>query len=248
MLDVGESLVDPLVWQHAQEGLNLIDDRYRFQYTCRYQPVSQIFALLHLTEVLIRSFPEIDKEFGKDGVASIKLATDILRESHSSFPVAGVFMTMLQETTRKFLVPLPNELEDLFRRRRRKSRFLLDDAINACANPTYLQPVETVQRRFSPDLPSKWMIHASFGLPKIPHLPPMSRQPSQLSEEERGARDLLRILNLRNAKWHVPSSKLHDKYVGTKKATVFLFFCFCAEILKTQQCSQIVTRNTRRSC
>ncbi|QSZ31836.1 hypothetical protein DSL72_001405 [Monilinia vaccinii-corymbosi] len=200
MLDLGESLIDPLVWQHAQDGLNLIDDRYRFQYTCRYQPVSQIFALLHLTEVLVSSFPDVDKEFGKDGVASIKLATDILSKSQSSFPVARVCMAMLQETTRKSLVPLPNELDDLFRRRHRRSRFLLDDAINACANPTYLQPVEAIKKRFSPDLPSKWMVHASFGLPRIPYGAQMSRQPVQLSEEERGARDLLRILNLRNTK------------------------------------------------
>lgn len=188
-----ESLVDPLIWQHAQEGLNLIDDRYRFQYTCRYQPVSQIFALVHLTEVLVRFFPEIDKEFGRDGATSIKLAADILRESQSSFPIAEVFMAMLHETTRRSLIPLPDELKDIFRRPRRKSRFLLDDAINACTNPTYLQPVEAIQKRLSPDFANIWMTHAALGNPRIPCGTSMSRQPSL---EERGARDLLRILNL----------------------------------------------------
>ncbi|ESZ91807.1 hypothetical protein SBOR_7802 [Sclerotinia borealis F-4128] len=207
LLGLGESLVDPLVWQHAQEGLNLIDDRYRFQYGCFNQPVFQIFAILHLTEVLIRCFPDINKEFGKDGVASVRLATDVLTESQSSFPVAGVFMTMLQETTRKYLVPLPDELEDLFRRRRRKSKYLLDDAINACASPTYVQPTEAIQSRFSPDLPSQWMIHAATGLPRIPHGTSMLLQPSQHSQssqssqpsqEETGAQNLMRILNLHN--------------------------------------------------
>ncbi|KAF7857927.1 hypothetical protein EAF04_009284 [Stromatinia cepivora] len=197
LLALGESLVDPLVWQHAQDGLDLIDDRYRFQYTCRYQPVSQMFAILHLTEVLIRAFPEIDKEFGKDGVASIKLATDILAESHSSFPVAGVFMTMLQETTRRFLSPFPNALEDVFRRRRRNSKYHLDDAMNACGGPTYVQPIEAIQRRFSPDMQSQWILHTASEHPKIPHRTSTLLQPSM---EETGAQNLMRILNLHNTK------------------------------------------------
>ncbi|KAJ8061913.1 hypothetical protein OCU04_009701 [Sclerotinia nivalis] len=195
LLAIRESPVDPLVWQHAQDGLNLVEDQYRFQYTCRYQPVSQMFAILHLSEVLIRAFPEIDKKFGKDGVASIKLATDILAESHSSFPVAGVFMTMLQENTRRFLSPFPNALEDVFRGRRRNSKYHLDDAMNACGGPTYVQPVEAIQKRFSPHMQSQWILHAASEHPKIPHETSTLRQPSL---EETGAQNLMRILNLHN--------------------------------------------------
>ncbi|CAD6453261.1 de89cb45-2a9a-49ba-a8cc-09cd27b07efc [Sclerotinia trifoliorum] len=197
LLAMGESPVGPLVWQHAQEGLNLVEDEYRFQYSCRYQPVSQLFAILHLSEVLIRAFPEIDKEFGRDGVASIRLATEILAESHSSFPVAGVFMTMLQETARRFLTRFPNALEDVFRFRRRNSKYHLDDAMNACGGPTYVQPIEVIQRRFSPDMQSQWILHAASEHLRLPHEASTSRQ---LSLEETGAQNLMRILNLHNTK------------------------------------------------
>lgn len=194
---MGESSVDPLVWQHAQDGLNLVEDQYRFQYTCRFQPVSQLFAILHLSEVLIRAFPEIDQEFGKDGIASIKLATEILAESHKSFPIAGVFMAMLQETARRFLSRFPNALEDAFRLRRRNSKYHLDDAINACGGPTYVQPLEAIQRRFSPDMQSQWILHAASGHLRLPHETSTLQQPSL---EETGAQNLMRILNLHNTK------------------------------------------------
>ncbi|APA13797.1 hypothetical protein sscle_11g085670 [Sclerotinia sclerotiorum 1980 UF-70] len=197
LLAMGESSVDPLVWQHAQDGLNLVEDQYRFQYTCRFQPVSQLFAILHLSEVLIRAFPEIDQEFGKDGIASIKLATEILAESHKSFPIAGVFMAMLQETARRFLSRFPNALEDAFRLRRRNSKYHLDDAINACGGPTYVQPLEAIQRRFSPDMQSQWILHAASGHLRLPHETSTLQQPSL---EETGAQNLMRILNLHNTK------------------------------------------------
>ncbi|KAI9651387.1 hypothetical protein NHQ30_001429 [Ciborinia camelliae] len=200
ILNLEVSLVGPLVWQHAQEGLSLIDDRYRFQYTCRYQPVSQIFAILYLTEVLVQSFPEADREFGRDGMTSIKLTTDILTESRSGFFVAGVLMTMFQETIRKTVVPLPNELNDLFHRRSRTPTFFLDDALNACSNSTYAQPVEAIVKRLSPNFRSDWMAHAAAGFPRIPYGISMLPQDSELSQEEMGAQNLMRILNLRSTK------------------------------------------------
>lgn len=201
LLDLGDSLVDSLVWQHVQDGLNLIDDRYRFQYSCRHQPVSQSFAILHLTEVLNQYFPQVDKEFGKDGAASINLATDILSVAHSGFPVTEVIMAMLQETARKLLRPLPNELEKLFRRQPKKSNFYLDDAINACGWPTYAQPVEAIRKRFSPDMKSEWKIHAASGYPKIPYGSSLSRQPSHMpSQEQTAAHNLMRIVNFQNPK------------------------------------------------
>lgn len=159
-----------------------------------------MFAMLYLTEVLIQSFPETDKDSGKDALAYIRLATDILTESNSSFPVASVFMGMLQENTRRFLIPLPNELEDLFRYSYRMSRFPLDDAINAFGSITYVQPVEAMRRRMRPDFKSRWMMHATAGYPNNFQRPPLVRQ---TSVEETGAQNLMRILNLHthNTNW-----------------------------------------------
>ncbi|KAF7914647.1 uncharacterized protein EAF01_001053 [Botrytis porri] len=195
LLNFKEPQLDALVRQHAKEGLRLLLERYRFHYTSRYQPVSQMFAMLYLIEVLIQSSPETDRDSGKDALAYIRLATDILTESNSSFPVAKVFMGILQENTRKSLIPLPNEIEDLFRHSHRMSKFPLDDAINAFGSTTYVQPVEAIRRRIHPDFRSRWMMHAAAGYPNNFHRPTILRQ---TSVEETGAQNLMRILNLHN--------------------------------------------------
>ncbi|KAF5868771.1 putative c6 transcription protein [Botrytis fragariae] len=195
LLGFKEPQLDALIRQHAKEGLKLLVERYHFHYTSRYQPVSQMFAMLYLMEVLIQSSPETDKDSGKNAIAYTRLATDILTESNSSFPVASVFMGMLQENTRRFLIPLPNELEDLFRHSHRMSKFPLDDAINAFGSTTYVQPVEAMRKRMSPDFGSRWMMHAAAGYPKDFRRPPLLRQPSA---EATGAQNLMRILNLHN--------------------------------------------------
>ncbi|KAF7945076.1 hypothetical protein EAE96_009856 [Botrytis aclada] len=195
LLGFKEPQLDALIRQHAKEGLKLIVERYHFHYTSRYQPVSQMFSMLYLTEVLIQSSPETDRDSGKDALAYIRLATDILTESNSSFPVASVFMEMLQENTRRFFIPLPNELEDLFHHSHRMSKFPLDDAINAVGSTTYVQPVEAMRKRMRPDFKSRWMMHAAAGYPKNFHRLPLLHQ---ASVEETGAQNLMRILNLHN--------------------------------------------------
>lgn len=151
--------------------------------------------MLYLTEVLIQSSPETDKDSRKDALALIKIVTDVLTKSNGSFPVASVLMGMLQENTRRFLNPLPNELEDLFRRNHPVSKFPLDDAINAVGSTTYVQPVEAIRKRVHPDFRSRWMMHAAAGYPTTFHRPSTSSQPSV---EETGAQNLMRILNLHN--------------------------------------------------
>ncbi|TGO21641.1 hypothetical protein BPAE_0208g00120 [Botrytis paeoniae] len=195
LLGFKEPQLDALVRQHAKEGLKLLVERYQFHYTSRYQPVSQVFAMLYLTELLIQSSPETDKDSRKDALAYIRLATDILTESNSSFPVSSIFMGMLQENTRRSLIPLPNELEDLFRHSHRMSKFPLDDVINAFGSTTYAQPVEAMRKRMHPDFRSRWMMHAAAGYPKDFHRPPLLRQ---TLVEETGAQNLMRILNLHN--------------------------------------------------
>ncbi|TGO43962.1 hypothetical protein BCON_0688g00010 [Botryotinia convoluta] len=195
LLGFKEPQLDALVRQHSKEELKLLIERYHLYYTSRYQPVSQIFAMLYLTEILIQSSPETDKDSRKDALAYIRLATDILTESSSSFPVASVFMGMLQENTRRFLIPLPNELEDLFLHSHRMSKFPLDDAINTFESTTYVQPVEVMRKRMSPDFRSRWMMHAAAGYPKNFHRPPLLRQ---TSVKETGAQNLMRILNPHN--------------------------------------------------
>jgi hypothetical protein len=190
-------LVEEVIWNHAQQGLRLLDEHYRTQYTCRYQPVLQMFAVLHLCDIVARFFPtKLDKS-SKDGSDALQLGMEVLMQSHLGFPVAGIFLELLRRTSNECSVLLPRNLTELLViSRPPKSIFRMDDFIDACTMPTYAQPVKDIHMRYLPSFSSEWTSSGtSFGF-KEPEFG--ARRLRVASEEERGAQNLMQIRNLLN--------------------------------------------------
>lgn len=50
-------LVEDTIRNHAQQGLFFFEEHYQLGYTSQYQPTLQMFATLHLIDVVARFFP-----------------------------------------------------------------------------------------------------------------------------------------------------------------------------------------------
>ncbi|TVY82922.1 Nitrogen assimilation transcription factor [Lachnellula suecica] len=188
-------LVEDAIWKHAQQGLYLLD-HYNIQYTCQYQPVLQMFSVLHLSEVIARFFPG-GQDKAKDGSEAISFAMEALGQSRGGFPVAGPLQEMLRRTANDCSIRLPRNLSDIMPPPRPpKQMYRLDDLIDACTRPTYTQPSEEIHGRYLPSFSAEWATEgASFGLTLV-------SGPSRLkvpSAEERGAQSLMQIHNLLNS-------------------------------------------------
>lgn len=167
LLDLGlfdTSCLSSIVWQHTQQGLAVVDS-YRAHYSCAYQPVLQVFAILNLTDVIVRFFPKINRELGKNDEEAVKLATEVLEQSLLSFPVAAIFTEKFREITKKTLFPWPSKLDNLIYHQRSKSRSLLDEVIDVCTRATYIQPISSIQKRFATGIQSNWsMLSSGLGV------------------------------------------------------------------------------------
>jgi len=192
------SLVDGAIWEHAQEGLRLLDKYYRPQYTSRYQPFLQMLASLQLIDIISRFFSEGTQEGSKNGAEAVQFGMELLMESRIGFPVAGPLQEMLRRSAVECAVLLPRNLEELmFSPTSAKRVYDLDDFLGACTNPTYIQPVLEAQARFSACFSSDWIIEgpaygfreSTFGIRRL-------RFPSA---EERGAQSLMQVRNLLNS-------------------------------------------------
>jgi hypothetical protein len=159
------SLVGQVVWRHTQYSLFLLDKHYHSLGFCQYLSVTQIYAVLHLTDVIARFFPNISGNFGRDSSAAVRLAFKVLAKFRSGFPIAETFIELIYETAKDIIIPLPNDLEELFRRSHSsRSKHLSDDAIDACTRKAYRQPVHNIHKRFSPTISSDWAaICTAFG-------------------------------------------------------------------------------------
>lgn len=183
------SLVEEIVWKTAQEGLFMLDEHYRTQYTCRYQPVLQMFAVLHLTDIICRFFPHSVDGPSKDGATAIQFGMEVLLQSYHGFPVAGPFQEMLRRTANECSVRLPNPP------RVPKEKYVIDDFIDACTRPSYVQPATEIHHRYLPSFSVDW---ASNGGQYGFHEPTPGRKLRGASAEERGAQSLMQIRNLLN--------------------------------------------------
>ncbi|KAK6593388.1 Nitrogen assimilation transcription factor nit-4-like protein 8 [Botrytis cinerea] len=81
-------------------------------------------------DVIVRFFPKINRELGKNDEEAVKLATEVLEQSLLSFPVAAIFTEKFREITKKILFPWPSKLDNLMYHQRSKSRSLLDEVID----------------------------------------------------------------------------------------------------------------------
>ncbi|KAG0649396.1 Nitrogen assimilation transcription factor nirA [Hyphodiscus hymeniophilus] len=191
------SLVEEITWKTAQEGLFLLDKHYRTQYTCRYQPVLQMFGVLQLSDVICRFFPNGDNGAGKDGASAVQFGLEVLIQSYVGFPVAGPFQEMLRRTANDCSISLPKYISDhLATPRPPKQRYGMDDLIDACSRLSYVQPTEEIHIMYLPSFSVDWASNASaYGF----HEPSAGRRLRVPSAEEKSAQTLMQISNLLNA-------------------------------------------------
>lgn len=188
-------LIEEVIWKHAQRGLFLLDEHYRIQYTCRYQPVLQMFGVLHLTDTIARFFTAGVDRPSKDGPEAIQLGLEVLLQSEMGFPIAGPLQEMLCRTANKCSIR-PKTLTELTLSPRKHQIFRINDLIDACTRPTYVQPVAEIHKRYHPSISVDWAIDgAAFGFLEAPSGTRSLRGPSA---EERGAQSLMQIRNLLN--------------------------------------------------
>ncbi|RFU26362.1 hypothetical protein B7463_g9968, partial [Scytalidium lignicola] len=190
-------LVEEAVWTHAQRGISLLEEQYRSRYTCRYQPVLQMFSILHLCDSIARFFPNRVDGTSRDGTEVIMSGIDALTQSRVGFPVAGPLQEMLGKTAVECSIPLPRSLDELMSYRHpTRQEYGLDDMLDACCRPTYVQPTIRIISRFNIQFSADWVSRASsYGFPVF-NPDAMS---FQNSEKEEGTQRLLLIRNLLNS-------------------------------------------------
>lgn len=189
--------MDETIWKTAQEGLFLLGQYNRTQYTCRYQPVLQMFGVLHLTDVVCRFFPHtIDGPITKDGAQALQFGMEVLIESFPGFPIAGPFQEMLRRTANECSVPLSKKVSDrLAPPRSPKQSYGMDDFIDACTRTSYTQPADEIHNRYLPSFSSDW---STCGRVYGFHEPPAGRQLRGQPAERKSPQTLMQISNLLN--------------------------------------------------
>lgn len=192
-------LVEGPIWEHAQEGLRLLDTFYRPWYTFRYQPVLQMLASLHLTDIIARFFPEGTQDGNsKNGPEAIQLCMELLMESRVGFPVAGPLQEMLRRSAIECAILLPRKLTELMLSPTSPQKvYGMDDFLDACTRPTYIQPVVEAHSKYSPSFSSDWLVEGpAYGFRESTT---GARRLKFPSAEERGAQSLMQIRNLLNS-------------------------------------------------
>jgi hypothetical protein len=190
------SVVEEVIWTNAQQGLFLMDEYYRTQYTCRYQPVLQMFAVLHLCDVVARFFPGKIDGASKDGLEAIQFGLEALMQSRVGFPVAGPLQELLRRTS-EHSVHIPGGLEEVMGGPRPPNTlYRMDDFIDACTRPTYIQPVSDVHMKYMPAFSADWDLEGPLYGFRAPA--PGERRLRVVSDEERGNRRLMEVRNLLN--------------------------------------------------
>jgi hypothetical protein len=188
-------LIEETIWNHAQQGLFLLDEHYRTQYTCRYQPVLQMFSILHLSDLVARFFPGGAEGGSKDGPEAIQFGMEALMQSRAGFPVAGPFQEMLRRTAQDCSIRFPmNEL--MATPILPKGVYRIDDLIEACTRASYIQPIHEIHSRYLPSISADWAAEGTA----LGFLGPDSGASRMKipSAEERGAQNLMQIRNLLN--------------------------------------------------
>jgi hypothetical protein len=130
-----------------------------------------------------------------DGPEAIRFGMEVLTQSRSGFPVAGALQEMLRRTANECAIRLPRNLTDLMAAPGLpKQMYSMDDLIDVCTRPMYVQPLDEICLRYLPSFSADWADDAaSFGF-----LEPVSGAQGLgiLLAEDRGAQSLMQIRNL----------------------------------------------------
>ncbi|KAI1007995.1 hypothetical protein K3495_g235 [Podosphaera aphanis] len=132
------SVVEDFILHCAQWGLYLLDKHYRAKFTCKYQSVLQMFAILHMADVIARFFPG-GGGLRKDGSETIMLGIEALSVGP---PVASLFQELLRRCAEECAICLPLSPPT--------QPYRLDILIDAFTRSTYKQPVEQINQNYSP--------------------------------------------------------------------------------------------------
>lgn len=154
-----------------------------------------MFSLLHLSDLVARFFPGGVEGRSKDGPEAIQFGIEALMQSRTGFPVAGPLQEMLRRTAKECsirfpldeLIAVPIPLKSIYR---------IDDLIDACTRPSYIQPTNEIHTRYLPSISADWVGEgAALGFLDPGSEAKRLRIPSA---EERGAQSLMQIRNLLN--------------------------------------------------
>jgi len=189
-------MVEETIWKHAQDGLFLLDEHYRTQFSCRFQPVLQMFAVLHLSDTIARFFPGGIEGKSKDGPEAIQFGLEVLMQSAAGFPVAGPLQEMLRKEAKQCSIRLPKSFDLMVSMKPSQQVYRIDDLIDACTRPTYTQPLDELIPRYVPSFAADWAVEEpSAGILGPTYGASSVRVPSA---EETGAQNLMHIHNLLN--------------------------------------------------
>ena len=142
-----------------------MEEHYQSAHAGQYQPTLQLFAALHLIDVLARFFPHASGQSKELGVDAIRFGCRMLIQSRDKYPVAAPFHDMLQRTANECGISLLQDTDkpmtaDL----RSVNIYREDDLIDACTRHTYVQPVTEIHTKYSSSFSAEWASYvASFG-------------------------------------------------------------------------------------
>jgi hypothetical protein len=191
--------IDEVIWQNAQTGVFLYDERYRAHFRCRHQPVLQMFSLLHLCDVIVRFYPGKVDGASMDGPEVLQFGMEVLSQSSAGFPIATTLLELLRRTAIDCSVPLPkskNIAEPKGPFRAPKSTYRADDFIDACTRPSYVQPIADIQATFDSNFSADWNSQSHSRGFKDPGVG--ARRLRRSDTEERAAQKLMQISSLLN--------------------------------------------------
>ncbi|KAI9731647.1 MAG: hypothetical protein M1818_007777 [Claussenomyces sp. TS43310] len=148
--------VEGVVWKHAQEGLFLLSQHYETRYTCRYQPVLQIFAILHLCDVIAPRYPTKRDTIPKEPDA-IQSGIQCTMQSQQAFPIAGPLVGILRRLATECSIHIPTPINDAMLL---PAIYEIDDVIGSGTRPSYSQPIADIQARYSSGIAAEWAVEA----------------------------------------------------------------------------------------
>jgi len=159
----------------------------------------QMFALLHLTDVVARFFPGGIEGSNKDGPEAIHFGFEALAQSRAGFAIAGPLLEMLRKTANECAIRLPkdrDEVTGVTRRLFNTQAYMMDDLVDACTRPSYVQPAQDIHNMFSPSFAAEWAAEGpAYGFMESAS----GFRDGAPSAEERGAQSLMQIRNLLNS-------------------------------------------------
>lgn len=186
--------VEEEIWRHAQMGLDLLDRHYRAHWTCRYQPMQQLFSVLHLSEIMARFFAGRTDQNSKNGLEAVQLAMDVFRGSQGSFPISTQFQDVLYRIASECSFDVPPDWKSQTPSPN-NALHNIDHTIEACGNASFLQPANDVLVKYQSTFERDWATEApAFNFRVASGIAPRRRK--TLDSDELAAENLMSIRNL----------------------------------------------------